>query len=378
MMTNWFEIRRPINEWLLTVLIAFLVSGSLISFFLLVEPALHQQSPYRLWADSQFYLWMAGLAPANPYGIDSGEIPGLLSVGANLLGPMLIAKVLRQDTLILLFNYVLLLVAIHYCRKGRRLNTPLFTFLLLINPVTITSLLAINKEILSILSAAMLCCYVERERRSKFLLCALLTIALLARWEQMILTVLFLTLTNKRSPLSKRPIGILVLVIAGVTVLYPLMANSVTQLAFGDQGAQGHTVAMLTSMQAHYLYFVAAIPKAILGLVGTIVVFVRPSDLPSTDVYNLVLMPISALLNLFVIAWAAIAGKIRLSDDITLFACLCAFMFTIPPIALVRYLIPVYMVAALLVATPAPVRFGSLECDKRQSFRRQEPSESFS
>jgi hypothetical protein len=348
---NLLKLRQGILQWVLSILVILIVLASLASFLAFVDPALHHQLPYRLWADSQFYLWIAGLTSENPYGLDTADIPGLLSVGGNMLGPMLIAKLLRHDIVILGFNYLVLALAIYYCRKAKPLNTPLFTFLLLINPAVMTSLLTVNKEILSILSAAMLCCYVAQSRSSKLLLYATLSTALLARWEQMALTMIFLTATNKYSPFFRKPRAILLFFVTSATLLYPLVAGSVTALAFGEEGAQGNTVAMFTSMQAHYLYFIAAIPKALLGLFGTIIVFLRPSDLPSTDIYNLMLMPIASLLNLLVIGWAGVARKIRLSDEMTLFATLYAFLFTIPPIALVRYLLPVYMVGALLVAS---------------------------
>jgi hypothetical protein len=301
----------------LLVLAIFL--GSLMLFFTYVGPSLKGENQLRIGADSAFYLWHANLSGTNPYGRDDEQRAGLIAVASNLLGPYLIATLLRDNLLILAFNYLLLLVSVILLTKNKHGTLAL---LMLLNPAVLVA----------ILSVALLAWHLEKPSRTKLSL--LLLVSLMARWEMSLLVLLFLLLRSRINPCSRR-MTVLFLIVT-LTVTYPFVTGFVNQ-AFGEQS--GNTVVMLTNLQARYLYFLVLIPKIALNLFGGLVGLFRPA---TNDVYNSLIVPWSCVANLLATIWFIFRRKFTLSNDLVYFAVLLSILFAITPFVQIRYFLPVY------------------------------------
>ncbi len=340
---NPVMIRQSFGAWLMWFLVLSLIVSSIGIFFVYVDPSLTGATNLRIGPDSTFYLWYAGLVRDNPYGANSDPTIALVSLGSNYFGPVLLAQVLRNNFLILCFNYSLFGLSIWYLAKSTPLRVALLTFVLIFNPLILVSILTLNKEILAVLSTAMLCRYVSSESRSKLLLAGMLVISLLSRWQHLVAVCLFLLLIARRSPFrSRRKLAIALIVIA-ITLIYPTVADFVSITAFGSEELKGNTIAALTAMQAHYLFFLSALPKVALAFVGGLTVpFLQEQE--ASDVYNRVIVPLGSVFNLVMLVWFFFSRRLRLADDMILFAVVYAVLFAISPIAQVRYLIPIYVV----------------------------------
>src|SRR6185312_12107619 len=128
-------------------------------------------------------------------GANGFDLADMVSLSANFLGPVLIAEVLQSNFLIMVFNYALFFAALHCLFKLSGIDSKLLTVLLLINPITVVSLMTLNKEIIALLAVALFAYYLER-KGSRILLLILLAVSLFARWEMDALVIVFLLLTS--------------------------------------------------------------------------------------------------------------------------------------------------------------------------------------
>ncbi len=340
--------KQRMHEWITWWIVLCGIVASVAAFFYFVDPALKGETNLRIGADSAFYLWAAGLRPDNPYGTDFEPTRGIIELSSNLLGPLLIAVSLRNNFLILCFDYLLLFGTVWCFASSRPINASLFVFLLLLNPAILVSILTVNKEILAIFSTALFCYYLARGRKSKLLLAGIVLVSLLARWEHLLVVILFLLVTrggffNRHRALT------LIGVIAGISIIYPILAATSAYIAaFQPEDLTGNTIVRLTGWQSKGLYFAAVIPKIALNLYAGFLSSVRQDP---TDIYNRFVVPWASILNLVVTAWFLLRRKFRLSDDMLYFAALYAVLMAVSPFASLRYSLPVYVILCYSVTS---------------------------
>jgi hypothetical protein len=288
---SFLMTRRTIKEWVGWLAIASVMLSSLFLFFLYVEPSFNGKNDLRIGADSLFYLWHAGLVSNNPYGANSNNLDPSISLSGNFLGPDVIGKLLRSNFLILCFNYVLLFVAVAYIARAIPVRVVLLTILLLINPAILVSVLTLNKEIIVLLSTAMICYYSASERRSWLLLCCTLLVALLGRWQNLLVFILFLLLTAKWNPMKNRRNITIALLVLAITIAYSFLWPFIN-LVLGIEEYEGQTIVALTQAQTHFLYFAVVIPKIALNLYGGVIGLANVGS-ANSDVYNSMIVPLA-------------------------------------------------------------------------------------
>jgi hypothetical protein len=342
--------RRTIKEWVGWFVIASVMLSSIALFFFYVEPSFNGKNNLRIGADSAFYLWHAGLVKDNPFGADIDDVYPSLSLSSNYLGPDVIGKLLRSSFLILCFNYVLFFVSVAYIAKAIPVRVVLLTILLLINPAVLVSVVTLNKEIIVLLSTAMLCYYVGSERRSRLLLCCTLLVALLGRWQNLLVFILFLLLTSKWNPIKNRRNVTVALLVLAITIAYSFLWPFIN-LVLGIEEYEGKTIVVLTELQTHFLYFAVVIPKIAFNLYGGIIGLAGVGD-ANTDVYNFMIVPLASLANAGVTVWYCISRKLDLRNDRLYLAIIYAIIFAVSPFAQCRYLLPVYLLLCVEIARP--------------------------
>jgi hypothetical protein len=330
-------------------LILAIVVGSLVLFFLFVRPSLNGGNSYRIGADSSFYLWYAGLIRDNPYGSNSDPTRSLIELGSNLLGPFLIASLLRSNIAILCFNYVVFFYTIYMVSRTRSINCAVLSSLLLVNPIIFVSLVTLNKEILAVAASVLLYCYLDGERKSRLLLLIVLTVSLLARWEHLLLVLVFLLMTAKWNPLNRHRGIALGAIVVLITICYPLIATYIG-LNFGADPLTANTIVRLTDLQSHFLYPIVVIPKLLMNLYGGIVGLVSKAR-DSNDIYNALVVPWGCLVNAIATVWFLLSRRCRLSDDMFFFAALYGAILSASPFVQTRYFIPIYVVLSVDIAT---------------------------
>src|SRR6202012_2978985 len=218
---GWLEWEAPLESWIrLMALIGFL-GLCLLVFYTVELPIRLDQSSLRLGADSHTYFLFADMLRQG--GTHEVEFIGL---GANFLGPIAMVLVLRTAFWVMVGNMVFFLVAIAMCAPVDRLSRTSLALLLALNATTLVSLVTLNKEIFALTASLLLCRYVCTESRSKLLLAAILASGLLARWEQSAITLVFLFFRREGSFFRRHPYVALLVLIAVITVAYPLALNS--------------------------------------------------------------------------------------------------------------------------------------------------------
>ncbi len=332
MRCNWHQLFARLT-------VAYISFAGVLFYFFWVQPSLSDNPRLHIGADSTFYLWIAGLIPHNP---NEGELLPMLSASSNFLGPYLIASGLRHNFLIFLFNISLFVLAIHYFAKATPfLKKESFLLLLLLNPVICISILTLSKEILAILSTALLCYWINR--RSRWLGAAILLISFLARWESMLAVIIFMFLSRSNSKFSRHRKLTLSLMILSFSVLYPFIPF-LAELGAISAALDGNTIATLTEWQSHGLYFIAFFPKLALNLFGGVKQF---GAVDSQDIYNAFVAPVGSVFNIAICAWFLLRKRFTLYNDKLFFCAIYAIMFVTGPSVQIRFWLPLYIILCL-------------------------------
>jgi hypothetical protein len=321
-------------------------------FFWIVQPSLLGKNGLRIGADSAVYLWYSGLDSdrvllKTAYHVEQpypDEIT-LVAFGGNYLGPYLIASTLKSNFLIMLFNYVLFFVSLHYLFKLSGVRPKMLTVLLLINPITAVSIMTLNKEIIVLLAAALFAYYMES--RSKFLLLIVLSVSMIARWEQAASVLIFLLLTSRLNPWRKRRGFTIALVIMGITVSYPQIAPTVASLFSAANDFNGGLMTALAYLQDHYLFPLAIIPKVLMTFFGTFVSIYYAKHWDWSDLQNSFIGPVSSLLLAIMLIALKNLKKFSMCNDLIYYSFLFMVILASSPFLQPRYMYPMYVFACI-------------------------------
>ena len=359
--------RYPLRAWL--VYFSFFVYSllGLCVFFSLVQPWINGDTWTRVGADSDRYWDIARLLadPSHSYGIS------LISFHGNLLGPVLVAWVLRYQFLVVLFNYLIFFIALKLASTIRGVRTYVFLGLLMLNLETAVTLITLNKEIFGLLSAVLVAKYLlSEEHPASYLALGLLT-SLATRWEQAALVLLVAFLTRKKSFFSHRHRLALIFVIAGITIGYPLLVKfrGYYLLAFTQYVEGANTIVKLNHLQAAYGFPLAMLPKILMNLLGELL---RPTyylgpfwEVGFMDLHSQIVLPLFsiALVSLLLLAFAR--GKLAMKRPIAFLIAIYLVGTAVTPFIQPRYEYFVYILLCVELArteagTPAMLN-GSLE-----------------
>jgi uncharacterized membrane protein len=334
--------------------------NSVVLYFVYVGPSLDGTSDLKIGADSGTYLWNAGLhrdALSAKWGFSDDTTPvELVSSGGSLIGPVMIARLLRSNFLILCFNYLLFFFSVRLFAQSVPLRAPLLTLLLIVNPAILVSLLTLNKEILVLISLAMLCKYLSSDRRSRLLLYGSLLVALFARWQQFLIMIVFLMLVGRINPLHRRRRMTICLMVMIITIITPYLLSTIYVLERLEpiDSLQGRIGSMLANAQDHYLYFAVVLPRIAINLYSGAFHFERTAEgLLSKDIYGAFIAPLSSLANVVVTIWFIATRRFSLNNDRLFFAVIYALLFAILPYEHGRYFLPVYYLLCVEITTHA-------------------------
>ena len=341
----------PLESWLrLMPLVAFL-GLCLFVFFSIEQPILLNQSDLRLGADSKTYFLFADMLRMNgPHHVE------FLGLGANFIGPILMALLLKSPFWVMMGNIALFLFAIGLCAPIDNLSRTTLALLLALNATTLVSLVTLNKEIFALTASLLLCRYIYTESKSKLLLAAILAIGLMARWEQSAITLVFLFFRREGSYFRRHPYAAILLLIAIITFAYPLALNSrgVDLSAFVDQAQTGNAIVVLNKVQSAYGFPLVVIPKALMSLFGRVLTptywlsgYLRQDF---ADLANQYVVHLHCLAMLLVFLVALFKGRLRMSRPLPFFMALYLIITSANPFTQPRYEYPIYVLLCFELA----------------------------
>ena len=342
---NPLTAKFPIITWIAgaTLLLYLLFCAAALWAFII--PAVNGDSPIRIGADSSTYWVFAD-------DLTQGNGVALLTFSGNLVGPVAIAFLLKSPAMVALLNLVLFGLSIRIAGKVPGVNKWVFALLLMLNAETAVSLISLNKEIFTLISMVLLVRYIHSERRSKSMLLAILGLSLAARWEQAMIIVMFLIMYRGR--FRRHPGTALAIVTLGITVAYPLAGRGVDLSEFTDQAAGGGMIVVLNSIQSHFGFFIAMIPKIFMSLAGTLSSPWYFLDgywaLPSWDWQQRYAMLLHESAILTLIVWAIWRKRLSLREPVPFFIALYLIVTAASPFIQPRYQYPVYVLLCLQMA----------------------------
>jgi hypothetical protein len=320
-------------------------------FFLYVQPSFTGENNLRIGADSQVYLDIAGFVGSNKG--TSQEDVALVTLSGNLLGPVLVATLLQSLWGIALFNTLLFVLSLWVASHLPGVRLGPFFCLLVLDPTLIPALLTLNKEILSLLGVILFVRYVTSERKTLLQLLLLLSVSLLARWEQAAVTGVVLALSSQRSPLKHRPKFVIVALILIVTMAYPVLVRSgiadiAHMIAFAGEGSTGP---ILNNIQASYGFPLVIIPKVMINLFGHLLsprLFISDFFVQDPgDIQIYFVLPLHCLAMFLIVVVAAAKKKLTLKKPTIYWCAIYQVVTAVSPVLQTRYQYPVYVILCL-------------------------------
>jgi hypothetical protein len=347
--------KKTIWRWLLFWTIAAYVFLCLLLFVLYVEPSFLGENGLRIGADSDTYLNIAGVL--HDYNVSFDNV-SLVSFGGNFFGPVLIAKAVPSLIGIACLNLALFLICLWIADTLPGVRTGVFFCAMVLNPLTTPSLLTLNKEILSFFSIMLFLRYISDVDRSRLLLVAVLLTSYIVRWEQTFVTILFLFLECRWSPLRGRHWTTLILMTSGITLVYPLLVSpqflGLDSLIGMVSAAEGNVLPLLNNIQAHYGFALIVIPRILINMFGRLLnpgLFVSGLlNADFTDIQNSIAIPFHCVALLVVSMIALFKKKLDIRKQSVYWMAIYSLMTAVTPFLQPRYQFPVYVILCLEIS----------------------------
>ena len=337
----------------LALLLALWAVGS-IFLYCVGDAALTGTANFQFFADSGTYMRLANGALGE---VDS--LRTLVGFSMNFLGPLAILRLAGENVyLVLLINIALYGIATTFLIRATQADEWTLHLLLLANPITLSSLLSVNKEIISLLCVSLvvfgLMC------RSWKALALSVIVGLLTRWQFAVFCLLVIILFSPLNRLQRRRwltvLCLLALASLAIWLLNPVVSK-VRSFHLDTQGYQGSGLfESLVNAQTRGLYWAVFVPKALHLMFGLGLRLDRLFD--PTNLYNDVWQLLHSTAMLAVTGMLVLRRRLLLRYDLVFIGMLYLLVFVLTPIYVPRYLYPVYVLLAMMFSTAEPTVFG--------------------
>jgi hypothetical protein len=275
---------------------------------------------------------------------------GFIDVSYNLLGPLLILTLLAGNIyLVLAFNILLFVLSTICICRMLDLNPMRAAGVQFLSPLTVFSLLSVNKEILifpvlALLSAAY-------RWRSLWVVLAAIGVSLLARWQ---LTVFCLTLTGLYFVRRRNPYLLLGLLTMAISVAYtlaqgflePVLRSAEVSTSTYTEGSG--LFERLNDLQNDGWYFVVAPIKAahLLFSLGLKI----NNILHPIMIYNDQVIGLFCFVNILFSIALLIKWKFSPRNDLIMVSFVYLVVFALTPVYSPRYFYPVTVLWGFVIA----------------------------
>lgn len=339
-------INFRINTLQFVCLMMLLTFGMLAFLFVIGQEALDGQHWFQFFADSNTYhqTYLGG------YNIYSGN---LVNVDGNYLGPLLVLSLLQGNIyLVLILNVYIFTHSILVISRLLNLDSLKVGLLLLISPLTISSLLSVNKEIFVFPFIAFA---LNGHMRKSFLsMIMALLFSVMIRWQFAGFYLLILLLSSKLHLMRSRTV-LIVLILLAISFVYYLIQpwiqpvlDNVSASVEADGGNGSNIYSMMNLLQSQGLYFLVFPFKALQLLFA--MGFKVDKIVNPVEIYN----------DLFIVGHCAVTFvmfftilKRRLFSmhfDLVFISVIFLAYFCVTPVFAPRYLYFVYVLWVFVVA----------------------------
>lgn len=314
--------------------------------------ALEGRSTFQFFADSGTY---HTAARGDLLGVE--DVGNSIAVAGNFLGPLLVLKMTGENYYaVMVFNALLLFGSIASISRSLRFDSLRFAGLLLINPLTISSMLSVNKEIFSLVFLALLLRAYRQGSLLTWVAAAL--VSLIVRWQLTVFLTAFSVLLLPVNPFRRDRVTTIVILLVALSILY-LQLSAVFEpirYTFEESAAEYEGSGFyewLQGWQESGAYALVFPLKALHLLFGLGLRFDRL--IAPVDIYNdgWQLLHSTMTLVLFIALWRA--RLFRVGNDLVYMSLLYVAIFALSPIYSPRYFYPVYVLWAGALAARVPV-----------------------
>lgn len=330
--------------WIL--LLAYLTGGGLL-FRAFVEPSLNGLTQWRAYGDSDVYMSTAEFIRNQDNG---AAILALLSVTRSVVLPALVALLFSTPSDIVIFNLFLFLFALYLLGKTYPdLKWWVFLPVILLSGTTYESIFTLNKEIFVFLSTVLLLRWFKTH--SLTLLLAILIISAALRWEQALVVALFWIVFRTRAS----PRLAVIVLIAGVTITYPLAINWVMiDLPVQEQDKSSSALyALLNQGQSYGLYPFVFWFKFAIALTSQVIRFWQPFTDPQRihDLNNGLYVMLDQICLSSVLIMLSRKRHLSMRSPVMLFSSLYLVVFLAAPMNQPRYLYMLLIMVAVFLSS---------------------------
>jgi hypothetical protein len=263
------------------------------------------------------------------------------------------AQALRTDLNVALFNTLLFVFSLMVMRAMPEFDRATFLLLMMANPFLLASLISLNKEIFSLAGIVVFIRYTDAKKFRWFWLGLALVLSLFARWQQVLVMLIYVIFESTISPVrGRRRWGIAITVIA-FTVGYGLIYRIAPAFfsALLAQAEAGHTILIMDDIQANFGFPLVAIPKILMNCLGH---FAQPAyflkSFPSEDFTNWrdhIFMPMHTFLLSALLLGMFFTRRLRLKHATVYLLVLYLLMTAINPMVQPRYEYAAYVLLCM-------------------------------
>lgn len=354
--------RRTHGLALVLLMIVFCL-GAAAFLWLIGRDALEELHPFQFFADSNTY--------HRTFRGDTNFEGSLVGVDANYLGPMVMLA-LAQDNIyiVMLLNVALFSGSVWHISRLLRLDAFVVALGLMLSPITVSSLLSVNKEIFLFPFLAL--ALHARVHRSVLALLMAALCAVLVRWQLLIFFLLVLALAGPLALTRHRGLTIFALLLVlsvAYRLIHPIIEPILSYVEASFESYEGGGSGLFEwslALQNEGLYFLVFPIKAVHLLFG-MGLKLDKIFMPE-EIYNDLFIGGHCLVALIVLSWMWARGLLRIQHDLVAVAVVFLAVFCVTPIFAPRYLYFVY-VLAILVLAGAPADLGR----RKPARRRQVP-----
>jgi hypothetical protein len=354
---------RPVRVWLVIGLFAVYLIVSYFIFFQAVAPVANFHFQPLIQADSGTYWEASGVRTTN----FADRIAAGADASSNLFGPVLEAELLRTDFNVAVFNCLLFVFCLSILRSTPQFDRGTFLLLMMMNPFLIVSMITLNKEIFALSGILVFVRYTGAKRFRAVWLAIALVLSLFARWQQVLVLLLYVLYQSKISPVRGRPRWGVAITVLGFTVGYGLIYRLVPFFfaALLAQAEGGHTILILDNIQANFGFPLVAIPKIMMNCLGRFVTpayFLRDYFFGDfSDWLGQIILPVHTLLLSVLLAGMMFSRKLRLQHAPVYLLVLYLLMTAVNPMVQPRYEYAAYVLLCLEASRYFQLRQGAAD-----------------
>lgn len=334
-----------------TPIIVIYFALAIVYFYFMGDKMLNEETFFRFFADSSTY-------EEASVELKNLSLLQLFAINPNYFGPLTILRIVDGSRWgVLTLNILVFILCLKLFYMAFPLRKYLFVSILLLNPITFSSLLSINKEIFSILTVALL--VYGRKNRKILPIFACLLLSFFVRWQFTLVIITFLLMVSPLNVFRNRRFLSLSFLLIAVSILFDQFSSTIFSnatevgISGGEQWDGSGLWGRLLDVQTSGGYFLVFFVKILHSMFGLLSYFYKIFDPP--EFYNYVVVMLHSFFMLIIFIYAFIRRKLDIGNELLYIGLIYLIIFGLTPIYAPRYFYPVYVLLCILVAEKAAI-----------------------